>query len=55
MGIEGAGDGCGERGMERTARLGAKGDIRFERFAATENISYPTCRTLKMEKKKRQR
>lgn len=46
MGIEGAGDGGGKRAMERTARLGAKGDIRFERFTTTENISYPTCRAL---------
>jgi hypothetical protein len=46
VGIEGAGEGGGERGMERTARLGAKGDVRLERFAATENISYSTCRAL---------
>ena len=46
MSIEGVGDGGGKRGMEGTARLGAKGDIRFERFPSTENISYPTRRTL---------
>jgi hypothetical protein len=32
--------------MERTARLRAKGDIRFERFTTAENISYSTCRAL---------
>ena len=47
VGIEGGGDGCGKRGMERTTRLGAKRDIRFERFTATKNIPYSTCRALK--------
>jgi hypothetical protein len=46
VGIEGTGDGCGKRGMERPARLCAKGDIRFERFTSTKNISYSTCRAL---------
>ena len=46
MGVEGVGEGCGKRGMERTARLGAKGDVRFERFTPTENVSYSTCRAL---------
>ena len=47
MGVECAGDGGGKRGMERTARLGAKGDIRFERFATAKNISYSTRRALR--------
>ena len=33
--------------MERTARLGAKGDVCLERFAATKNISYSTRRALR--------
>lgn len=46
MGIKSAGDGGSKRGMERTARFSAKGDIRFERFTSTENISYSACRAL---------
>jgi len=45
VGIEGASDGRCERGMEGPARLSAKGDVRFKRFSATENIPYSTCRT----------
>ena len=44
--IEGVRDGCGERGMERTARLCAKGDVRFKRFTAAENVSNFARRTL---------
>jgi hypothetical protein len=36
--------------MERTARLGAEGDIRFEGFTAAENISYFACRALGSER-----
>jgi hypothetical protein len=46
VGIEGMGEGGGKRCMERTARLGAKRDVRFERFTSTENIPYSTCRAL---------
>ena len=46
VGIEGAGDGRGERGMEGAARLGAERDICLERFSTPENISYPTRRAL---------
>jgi hypothetical protein len=50
VGIEGAGNGRCERGMEGPARLSSEGDVRFKRFSATENIPYSTCRTLREEK-----
>ena len=46
MGIECAGDGCGERGMEGAAGLGAERDVRFKCFRATKDISYSTCGAL---------
>jgi hypothetical protein len=47
VGIEGVarGDGCGEHGIEGTARHGAEKDICFECLSTTKNISYSTCRT----------
>ena len=47
MGIEGAGEGGAERGIEGTARLGTERDVRLERFSAAENISYSARRTLR--------
>jgi hypothetical protein len=52
VGVEGAGDGGAQRGMEGAARLGAKGDVRFERFSATEYISNSTRRALCGSKQK---
>ena len=46
MSVEGAAEGSGEGGVEGATRFGAKGDVRFKRFSATKNISYPTCRAL---------
>lgn len=46
VGVEGASDGGAQRGMEGAARLSAKGDVRFERFSATEYISDSTRRAL---------
>ena len=52
VGVEGAGDGGAERGMEGAARLCAKGDVRFERLSATEYISDSTRRALYGDKQK---
>ena len=50
VGVEGAGNGGGERGVEGAARFGAKGDVRLKHLSATKNISYPACRALWEEK-----
>ena len=52
MGIEGAGEGGAERGIEGAARLGAEGDVRFKHFSSTENISYSTRRALREAKER---
>lgn len=46
VGVERAGDGGGERGIEGAARLGAERDVCLERFAPAEHVSYSTCRAL---------
>ena len=51
--VESAGDGGAECGMEGAARLGTERDVRLERFSATEDISYPTCRALRGRKTQR--
>ena len=47
MGVEGAGEGGAERGIERAARLGTERDVCVKRFTPTKNISYSARRALR--------